>query len=677
MKKENLNESFNDSLIHEENINFQLENKDKKISSHIKEKENLNLYNIQDKTNEKNNMEKIQNYFEDLCRNYNSSNNNKFLKKINNEKVNNTLNDIYGAISNINEINEKVKNFMLKRKIIPKSVDNKAKNIKKEKNKKNKTRASTDEKIINSKEFIIENKENKKFQSNITNNKEPKIIKNIYSYNNKNINKKNLISENDKIRTNSNIEMKYKKIDQNNSYNINLNIPKIIPFQNQNEYIESIFNKKYGQNNLKNINNNKLNNDYFKSNENFGNNYSIESGLISNDISNIGISSIFYNEEIKNEKDIKNIKIQLKKEEKKLKNLEEEKHKLLREEKIRRRIIMDKIKKRNNLKKQSMIKEYKKKLSIIKILQKQNMNEIIQLEKNKEIDEGKIKQINNLINEEDINKKLLKLRKNKVDYRKKKNIREKKQKVIDSDIYETEKDKENQNNLNKFFTFSEGLIKDYNKSNKKNYSNIEDKNLINEYKYFNSKNKSFINDARNILRNDYRYITPKSLINKVENDNYNLMENNRGKGHANNQKLNFEEFMNNQNNKKNFFYNNYNSDSRKYNKKNLNNKVHKKLFKKCITSDINIPSFIKERANKYNYTNSRKSSTSHASPKFSVEKILPYSLNYNFSCKYNYNISSNRSYSNYHSNNKDKNSSKRNSKKMKEFNYKSIIFNIE
>ena len=677
MKKENLNESFNDSLIHEENINFQLENKDKKISSHIKEKENLNLYNIQDKTNEKNNMEKIQNYFEDLCRNYNSSNNNKFLKKINNEKVNNTLNDIYGAISNINEINEKVKNFMLKRKIIPKSVDNKAKNIKKEKNKKNKTRASTDEKIINSKEFIIENKENKKFQSNITNNKEPKIIKNIYSYNNKNINKKNLISENDKIRTNSNIEMKYKKIDQNNSYNINLNIPKIIPFQNQNEYIESIFNKKYGQNNLKNINNNKLNNDYFKSNENFGNNYSIESGLISNDISNIGISSIFYNEEIKNEKDIKNIKIQLKKEEKKLKNLEEEKHKLLREEKIRRRIIMDKIKKRNNLKKQSMIKEYKKKLSIIKILQKQNMNEIIQLEKNKEIDEGKIKQINNLINEEDINKKLLKLRKNKVDYRKKKNIREKKQKVIDSDIYETEKDKENQNNLNKFFTFSEGLIKDYNKSNKKNYSNIEDKNLINEYKYFNSKNKPFINDARNILRNDYRYITPKSLINKVENDNYNLMENNRGKGHANNQKLNFEEFMNNQNNKKNFFYNNYNSDSRKYNKKNLNNKVHKKLFKKCITSDINIPSFIKERANKYNYTNSRKSSTSHASPKFSVEKILPYSLNYNFSCKYNYNISSNRSYSNYHSNNKDKNSSKRNSKKMKEFNYKSIIFNIE
>ena len=677
MKKENLNESFNDSLIHEENINFQLENKDKKISSHIKEKENLNLYNIQDKTNEKNNMEKIQNYFEDLCRNYNSSNNNKFLKKINNEKVNNTLNDIYGAISNINEINEKVKNFMLKRKIIPKSVDNKAKNIKKEKNKKNKTRASTDEKIINSKEFIIENKENKKFQSNITNNKEPKIIKNIYSYNNKNINKKNLISENEKIRTNSNIEMKYKKIDQNNSYNINLNIPKIIPFQNQNEYIESIFNKKYGQNNLKNINNNKLNNDYFKSNENFGNNYSIESGLISNDISNIGISSIFYNEEIKNEKDIKNIKIQLKKEEKKLKNLEEEKHKLLREEKIRRRIIMDKIKKRNNLKKQSMIKEYKKKLSIIKILQKQNMNEIIQLEKNKEIDEGKIKQINNLINEEDINKKLLKLRKNKVDYRKKKNIREKKQKVIDSDIYETEKDKENQNNLNKFFTFSEGLIKDYNKSNKKNYSNIEDKNLINEYKYFNSKNKSFINDARNILRNDYRYITPKSLINKVENDNYNLMENNRGKGHANNQKLNFEEFMNNQNNKKNFFYNNYNSDSRKYNKKNLNNKVHKKLFKKCITSDINIPSFIKERANKYNYTNSRKSSTSHASPKFSVEKILPYSLNYNFSCKYNYNISSNRSHSNYHSNNKDKNSSKRNSKKMKEFNYKSIIFNIE
>ena len=677
MKKENLNESFNDSLIHEENINFQLENNDKKISSHIKEKENLNLYNIQDKTNEKNNMEKIQNYFEDLCRNYNSSNNNKFLKKINNEKVNNTLNDIYGAISNINEINEKVKNFMLKRKIIPKSVDNKAKNIKKEKNKKNKTRASTDEKIINSKEFIIENKENKKFQSNITNNKEPKIIKNIYSYNNKNINKKNLISENEKIRTNSNIEMKYKKIDQNNSYNINLNIPKIIPFQNQNEYIESIFNKKYGQNNLKNINNNKLNNDYFKSNENFGNNYSIESGLISNDISNIGISSIFYNEEIKNEKDIKNIKIQLKKEEKKLKNLEEEKHKLLREEKIRRRIIMDKIKKRNNLKKQSMIKEYKKKLSIIKILQKQNMNEIIQLEKNKEIDEGKIKQINNLINEEDINKKLLKLRKNKVDYRKKKNIREKKQKVIDSDIYETEKDKENQNNLNKFFTFSEGLIKDYNKSNKKNYSNIEDKNLINEYKYFNSKNKSFINDARNILRNDYRYITPKSLINKVENDNYNLMENNRGKGHANNQKLNFEEFMNNQNNKKNFFYNNYNSDSRKYNKKNLNNKVHKKLFKKCITSDINIPSFIKERANKYNYTNSRKSSTSHASPKFSVEKILPYSLNYNFSCKYNYNISSNRSYSNYHSNNKDKNSSKRNSKKMKEFNYKSIIFNIE
>ena len=640
MNKEVSNESFNDSITLQNNKNIKLELKEESIN--IQNEGNNNNCNNRVDIIEKNKIQNKQDYSEDLNKNYNQSYNKKFLKKINNEKVNNTLNDIYGAISNINEINEKMKNFLLKRQIIHKSSDIKTKMINNEKSKKIRVRPSTDEKRIYSKKFSKEKKgkeiDKHIYKLNNTNNMELNTAKNISSYNIKSING-GCISKNDTLRNNSKNDTNH----HNKSYNNNSNFAKKI----SDKYIEPI-NKKHDQKNFKNINNIKLNNYYFKLNENIGNNYSIESVLKSNDISHIDISSYYYNEEIKNEKDIKNIRIKLINEEKKLQNLEEEKHKLLKEEKIRRKLIMEKIQTRNKMKKQNALKEYKKKLSIIKILQEQNMNEIVELEKKKEIDVGKLKQINNLINEEDINKKLLKLRKSN---RKKKNIRENQLNDIGNDIYENTK--ENKKNQNKFFTFSKEDINDF--------SNIE-KNLIKEYKYNNSKDK-YLNNIEGDDFKKERNFTPKYLNKNLED--HNKIKTDKTRHNINNRKLSFEEFINYQNNKKNYIYNNYNSESRKYEKKYMKNNFNY------------IPSYIKARANKFNYNNSRRSSSSHFSHKFSVEQIIPYSLNYNFNNKYNYNMPSNRSYSNYYVNKKGKNNSKRNSKNRKEFNYKKMFFNIE
>ena len=100
------------------------------------------------------------------------------------------------------------------------------------------------------------------------------------------------------------------------------------------------------------------------------------------------------------------------------------------------------------------------------------------------------------------------------------------------------------------------------------------------------------------------------------------------------------------------------------------------FYKKCSSPKIEIPSFIQSRVNKYNHSNSKKSSNSH---RLSVGQIIPYSLNYNFNYKYNYNIPENKSYRSNRSNsiyskNNDKIDSRRSDRKKKELNYKSLFF---
>ena len=336
MEKEN---NSKDSLNKDNEDNNLIISNDEKDINNISKDMNNNLdedllkYNI-----EYNNKDENKNYT--IINNANET-----LKKIHNKKFNNTLNDIYNAIESINEANNKVKNILSKRPYIPKSLDIKRKIINLEKN-------GNDINNLNNFNIV------------------PKTTKNNSLYNIKYVKNINDIKRNDISSTfrtskkNSEVNSNYnRKISKNSSYNLNncSKIPKNSSIYNfdymkpehKNE-IKVILNPKIEQNI-----NNKLNNE-LKYNNNL--NCSIESTQKSNDITNNDLSYFYYNEEIKNEKDIKSIKLKLKKEEKKLKNLEEEKNKLLKEEKIRRKIIMDKIKKKNKIKKNLIIREYKKKI---------------------------------------------------------------------------------------------------------------------------------------------------------------------------------------------------------------------------------------------------------------------------------------------------------------------------
>ena len=605
-----------------------------------------------------------------------NNNNKEQFQKINNEKVNNTLNDIYGSIARINEVNNQVKNLLSRRQNIPKSLDFKRK-------------------IINEEKHV--NNLNSFNQNNII----PKTTKNysLYNINEREYRKNDASSTFRTSKKNSEVISNYKKMSKRNSYNINKTnnsskIPKNRSVYNyeyikpaHNNEIKVILNPKIEQNI-----NNKISNE-FKYNNNF--NCSMESTLKSNDITNDDISCFYYNEELKNEKDIKNIRLRLKKEEKKLKNLEEAKNRLLKEEKIRRKIIMEKIKNKNKIKKQAMIKEYKKKISIIKILQEQNMKDIERLENNKKIDERKMNQINNSINEQnidfnidiDINQKILKIRKKNRAKKKEKNkrIKNKNLNEVDDELFEIENNYTyskniNNDNLNKHYTISNNynnyiLNEDLNNNKNIQYNDDnEEKNLIEDLSNIDSlydKSKSFhkVYNKRKSYSSD---IKNNKMPKKVVKNNNTIKDSES--------KISLDVY--NKNNKKKIKYDdNYSSDSRIYNLRNIDDNINLKIPQKIITPKLNIPSVIQARVNKYNHSSSKKSIDSKNSKRYSVGQTIPYSLNYNLSHKYKYdnklppNISF-RSNLN-HSKNGDKRDSKRTNSKNKELNYKNIFFNID
>ncbi len=116
--------------------------------------------------------------------------------------------------------------------------------------------------------------------------------------------------------------------------------------------------------------------------------------------------------------------------------------------------------------------------------------------------------------------------------------------------------------------------------------------------------------------------------------------------------------------------NNY-SDPRRYNKK--KNIVNNDKLIKGVAPKIEIPSYVKERVNKYNYSINRKNNTYRSS----FGKV-PYSLHSN--CSSNYNLHSNisnRNNSFYNSNKKNSTASNRTQRKSSDLNYKYIFFNNE
>ena len=691
-------------------------------------------YNLNFKYNKNSNYKPTKYSNNVLCNNYigNELNNNfdkysnnygsfcdkrEIFDKINNKKVNNTLRDIYGVISNINEVNKKVKNILSNRPYISKykSADyrgtyNNGRDILK------RNRSSTED-LFSKTNNICNDLKYKDYNYNCDstnkNTISPKTtydcskIKEFSDINFSNKERSNPISEYRKFSNITNQKRNIKK----NSYFINNNYPGFHSLRKENLNLAYTPIQKNSNINLISNKNSKkeYNKDYNEENdEEISYSYSDESNNKNDNDNSNGddISNSINDKDLKNEKDFKAIELKLKNEEQKLKELEKERNRLIKEEKKRSKIIMDKKKSQNRIRKQSLIKEYKKKISLIKQLQDCNINEIIELEKNKKIDENKIKNVINGKNDDNINKKILKIRNNSYRYKSKHNkFKEKKPHNSDNEDFFTRKGNERNenirknNNLNDLYDFSNlrnngatNKIKDY-------INNNNNDNLRNSYKYINSllemKNsnnstKIYTPDLSNILQGESKKNrSPRKLIDIKEkykkhnslkmdenmkelnkyfynaNDNDHKL-NNLHKNYSN-IKLDLKNYSNPPNiNQKggNYFYD-YNSDLRHYenNNKNKKNNSNTKLYKTYISSNIEIPSFIQIKVNKYNYNPIRESSITK---RISASKMIPSSFHKDLSCK------------NYTPSNVSRRPSRRNSERKsmnkKELNYKKLFF---
>ena len=637
LKNENANISFNA----QKTINNNAINEEEKEINDITSSQNFNSDNMNFNNSIKKNIkEELNDNNNDSTKNHTSIQNNTddFFKKINNRKVNSALNDIYNSISNINEVNKRVKSLLSNRPIIYKSTDNKRKIISKEKNKyrhiSNSNKKMTEEKIkkVNSRKISMQKNEIKdlNYIPNYNNNIPSKSSKHYYQYNINNIsninsgNKKNNIKAQHKKNSNSPINISnIKKISKSYSYITNdysqTNKNPNFNYGRDYEYINPIpISKKNIKminehiDNFNNLNHNNISNYYeniFQNNpdefiefDDIGkesNNYSDVSSLRSSVLTNLNSSSSIYDERLKNEEDIKAMKMKLIKEQQKLKDLEEAKHKLLKEEKIRRKIIMENIKKKNKMKKKAIIKQYKKKISLIKKLQAQNINEIMQLEKKRKMDENKLKKINNMLNNDElinlnIYEKYHKRRHNrnlKRDNELNNNINEN----IYESIHNVDRDNSNKNE-NKYFTFSHGFIKGGDSNLGKHFINNEDKNLTNNYKYINtlydlnssannsSESKSIISISNNYynMSNHNKERNPQNKIIKNlsrKESNMNMKYNNsnlynyfkninnesnfiKKKNNYNNRNLNLDNYLIKQNTERKKKKNKFNSDSK-------------------------------------------------------------------------------------------------------------------
>ena len=622
-------------------------------------------------------------------------------EKINNKKVNNTLKDIYGAISNINEVNKRVKNILSNRPYIYKykSADCKGKYAKEGNNFK-RNRASTGDFISKTNNICDEIKyKNNNYNCPTTNTYfiSPRTTydcSNIKEYSDINFSNKGTSNPISEYRKFSNITNQKRNI-KKNSYGIKSYNPDFHSLRKEN--LNLIYTPIQKNSSINLISNKNYKKEYNKdfNDEEISYNYSDESNKRKDDDD---ISYSINDGDVKNDKDIKEIELKLKDEQQKLKELEDERNKLIKEEKIRNRIIMDKKKSQNKIRKQSLIKEYKKKISLIKQLQDCNINEIIELEKNKKIDEKKIRQDKNGNKDDNINKKIVKIRNNSYKYKSKHNdLNEKRPHHFDKEDYRIRKGNViNNNNLKDINNLSD--LRNNETTNKiKNYiNNNKNDNLRNSYKYINSllelKNSNnttniYSPDLTNALQGEFKKNnSPKKLIDLKEkykrHNSFNMNENmkelnkyfyknndNDHRLHKNysNIKLDLKNCLNQpyDNNKgENYFYD-YNSDLRCYENNNRNNRNsnNTKLYKKYVSPNIEIPSFIQTRVNKYNHNPSRDSSISK---RVSAGKMIPFSFHNDLNCKY------------YTPSNVSRRTSRRNSERKnmnkKELNYKKIFF---
>jgi len=720
MKNEINKYTFKDPLINN-NENFDYNYQDEDIENDDKYKTQNFKYSKHTNDFLQNNLKVDDDKFINFNRNNTIINNKEeSSKRFNNKKVKNTLNDIYGVIANINEVNKKVNNILSKRPNIKKykSFDYKTKSIREEEDDIKKIRSTTEDKTPNVNNYIKESS-HKDYSSPTTdtNFMASRTTADFYSSKTGH----DIIIMNDDedndicLRNNKNNDfnlkyqrsynMPYKKRNyKKSSYRINnyYNIPRNRSENLTCEYYTPTVKSNSGLKLLiqKNINR-KISNNY--SGENQEESIDITLGKLSNkskdinnisDISNIEVSSNYFGEDISNEKEVKVIKLQLKNEENKLKELEKEKNKLLNEEKKRRKILMQKHIEQTKIKNKSLISEYKKKIKIIKKLQNFSKNEIAQLEKKKRLDEKKLEQINKICNDDDINKNIIKIKKNNHKYQDKQNSMRNKKFIEykDNDLQNNKENINNNHNINDGDSFSNNnltkkennrindYINDVNKedlteNNKRattlydlttsNNSNANISILTNESSKRGKRNnpKKLFNNLN--INENYKNIIGNKYINsnKLYNDNNNDIS--IDIYNKDNKSIGLTDYLN-QHNKYSY------SQSRKYaNRK--NNNYNTQLYKtKSASSNFGIPSFIQSRVNKYNYNLSRDSSFSQ---RVSANKMVPYSLRYNINYKYHYPSKiPHKSHSNYYSLRNDSKDSKLYDKTKKDLNYKSIFF---
>ena len=657
----------------------------KNINSHMEEEEiknnsDGNEINF-DKTPKNNqlNIEKNTNIeLNEEHSEYKNINKEETTKKFINNRVNNILNDIYGSLSNINEVNEKVKNILSKRKTMNSfRTSSKIESNFKIKNKRSST--TTKIKDLKNKSIIKEEKiDDNYLAKNETNN-----IYNIEDEATKN----ETTSINFKSKLNNSYY--YNRInDFSNNKTKNINSVKEHDFTKVN--LPSKINKSNKKNYLKE--NKYLKYDELANTEN-------SAGLNEKNIeySNINYNSYYHDDE--NESMIKAMKLKLKNEEKKLKELEEEKNKLLNEEKIRRKIIIEKIKKKNIIKKQYLIKEYKKKMSLLRELQTNNINEIKKLERKKKIDEDKIVRIDKICQNMNINNHSLL----KCSIKNKSNIKNSLSKKNTEDYSENSNylmsDNEVQNKSIKkkkstnYYTFYNNHLAKTNEVKNKSYYTENEEGITEDYKFNQSINEltstcdnnddnqnetfsysqySKSNNCKRKLNFDESFKTEQENLNPY-NYLYNYYQNlnkNNNIYNFENEKLNLDNYFIQKEQKKRYY-----SDNRKYEKR-LNNSNSKRKFYGTRTPNQEVLSFIQGRVNRYNHSLSKDSTISK---RLSQIAVIPSSLNYNFNNNYNYKyVPSSLSSTNYKDNFCKKNNRKierKKNKNLKDLNFKYIFFN--
>ena len=297
------------------NINIQSkeeEIKNNSIGEEINSNENLKMY--EKKIDPKDKIE-----LNDKEEKFKKINKDDKDKKINNKRVNNLLKDIYGSLSNINEVNNKVHDILLKRKKMN-SVNSFRNSIKNQK-------SNDDNNIKNKRKSITTNK-NKTTYSII----KEKSVHDGYSTNKFFIYNRNTPNNENEITKNETGSVNMKSKSSNNFFLTRLDNDST---QNKTTKNNSAFYYKINSpvkvNLLEKEFNNNVNIKFLK----YDDLMNFESSPVTNEkyieISHINNNTGMYDEEYENEKIIRYMKIKLKDEEKKLRVLEEQKNKLLNE----------------------------------------------------------------------------------------------------------------------------------------------------------------------------------------------------------------------------------------------------------------------------------------------------------------------------------------------------------